>query len=74
MAMKNVMITVDDAHRDKFAAVVKASKAAGLRVAETMPGLGAMTGTIEDTKLAGLRNVPGVGAVEESRDVRAIKT
>ena len=74
MATKNVMITVDEAHRGKFAAVVKACKAAGLTLGEKMPSLGALTGAIEDRKLADLRNVPGVAAVEGSRDVRAIKT
>jgi hypothetical protein len=74
MATKNVMITVDEAHRGKFAAVVQACVAAGLKLGEKMPGLGALTGAIEDKKLADLRNVAGVEAVEESRDVRAIKS
>jgi hypothetical protein len=74
MAKSKVMVTVDDAHRDKFAAVVKACAAAGLTVAEKMPTLSALTGTIDEAKLAALRKVPGVGAVEESREVRAIKS
>jgi hypothetical protein len=74
MSRSNVMITVDDAHRDKFAAVVKACVAAGLTVEEKMPTLAALTGTIDEANLAALRKVPGVGAVEKSREVRAIRS
>lgn len=74
MAKKNVMITVDEAHRKKIAAVAKACVAAGLTLGEQLPNLAALTGSVDEAKLAALRNVPGVAAVEESRDVHAIKT
>jgi hypothetical protein len=51
--------------------VAKALKAAGLRGINTMPTLGMITGKVPHAKMADLKDVSGVAAVELDEEMKA---
>lgn len=61
-----VIVAVDPAD---FAAAVAGLRAAGLEVAEELPAIGTVTGSVTADRLAGLADVPGVEAVDADRDI-----
>jgi hypothetical protein len=63
----DVLVSVAEDHLDRLGEVVEHLQAAGLRVAETMEHLGVVAGTIAARRMAGLRGVEGVDAVEPNR-------
>ncbi|MDT0308396.1 hypothetical protein RM780_15705 [Streptomyces sp. DSM 44917] len=63
----DVVIAVDAADAERFAEAVTALRAAGLTVSSEQPGLGTVTGTAAEDRLAALESVPGVVAVERER-------
>jgi hypothetical protein len=70
MAGLRVSVTVSDERLDRFAQVVAALQAAGLRLEAALEGIGAVTGEVEGPEaLERLRRVAGVAAVEEQREV-----
>jgi len=67
MPSTRVNVSVDDTA--DYARVVKDVSRVGLKVEHELTTLRLITGSIELDKLERLRRVPGVVAVEESRDV-----
>jgi methylmalonyl-CoA mutase cobalamin-binding subunit len=65
--MVSVVVSVDDEHLRSMEGVVEELQAAGLRIEETMEGLGTVAGSIEPSKLESLTHVQGVAGVEESQ-------
>jgi hypothetical protein len=53
-----------------FARVLARARDAGLRVTQSLDGLGVISGTIERTRVPMLARIPGV-SVEEDREVRS---
>jgi hypothetical protein len=70
VADEQVTISVDDAHRDRFAEVVQASERAGLQVEQQLEGIGVIVGRIERGKRQQLEQVAGVAAVEGARRIQ----
>ncbi|NYI07691.1 hypothetical protein [Allostreptomyces psammosilenae] len=65
-----VVLSVDPA---RFAEVVAALRGAGLAVEAEFPTIGSVTGTVAQDRLAALRAVDGVQAVEPERTYRPLQ-
>ena len=59
-----VTVSVDDAHVSQIDDVAAHLRAAGMEVAQSLGAIGAISGHVENDRLAGLSKVPGVVAVE----------
>jgi hypothetical protein len=72
MAAQGVTVAIDDAHLapSQFDAVVRRLEQAGLKVESRGQITGIVSGSIEPDKLPALARVPGVAAVERSREIR----
>ena len=70
VAKVDVVVTVEDAHRDKIAAVAQRLKAAGLTASHTLAAAGVITGSVAHDGVVGLKKVAGVQAVETSDRVQ----
>ncbi|ADG77927.1 Ketohydroxyglutarate aldolase OS=Tsukamurella paurometabola (strain ATCC 8368 / DSM / CCUG 35730/ CIP 100753 / JCM 10117 / KCTC 9821 / NBRC 16120 / NCIMB 702349 / NCTC 13040) OX=521096 GN=Tpau_1298 PE=4 SV=1 [Tsukamurella paurometabola] len=64
--MTPVTVTLSCAH-DALDSTVEAVRATGLRVDQVLRNLGVVTGEVDPTKIAALREVDGVGAVEPAQ-------
>jgi hypothetical protein len=64
---QNVLISVEDRHMERMPAVVQELEQAGVEVHETLKSIGTITGAVEEAKVASLRDVDGVAAVEPER-------
>jgi hypothetical protein len=67
MAEIDVIVSVDEGRLHDFAKIVKAMRAAGLKVDEEMAAVGVVAGSVESKALPKLRQVKGVAQVEQSR-------
>ncbi len=67
-----IVVTVNDQHLAKIQSVVKALKAAGMNVANTMATSGIITGAVAQHGIAALKKVPGVEAVEVDQEMKAL--
>ncbi|MGH9279622.1 MAG: ketohydroxyglutarate aldolase [Acidimicrobiales bacterium] len=65
-----VIVTVDDDHAQRLPEVADRLRAAGMEVAQTLDSIGTITGSVDESRLAGLMSVPGVEDVEQSRHYR----
>ena len=65
-----VIVTVADAHLPKLPALAARLAAKGLKVAHTMASTGMISGSVPHGKLAQLRALDGVTAVEASGSVQ----
>jgi hypothetical protein len=65
-----VIVSIADAYLDQAHKVVQRCRRAGLRVKELLEEIGIVYGSIDTTKIATLRRVTGVAAVEESRQIQ----
>ena len=65
-----VIVTVADAHLPKLPALAARLAAKGLKVAHTMASTGMISGSVPHSKLAQLRALDGVTAVEASGSVQ----
>lgn len=70
VAKVEVVVTVEDGHLDKIAAVAQRLKAAGLTASQTLAAAGVITGSVAPHGVASLKKVAGVRAVEASRGVQ----
>jgi hypothetical protein len=64
-----VLVSVDDAHADRLTEVAEDLRRAGMRVEQTLEGLGTLTGFCDPGNLENVRRVRGVVSVERSREV-----
>ncbi|MBI3964562.1 MAG: hypothetical protein HY329_02920 [Chloroflexi bacterium] len=69
MAAQNVNVAVAEDFLDRFADVVRRCEQAGLKVKQRLEAAGVVTGSIASEKLAALKRVPGVAAVDVDRNV-----
>jgi hypothetical protein len=65
----DVHVAIAGDHLEDVSAVVERLAAAGMDVHQTLPTIGAVTGRIDQDRLDALRQVEGVTAVEQSREV-----
>ena len=61
----NVLVTVDERHRDELGAVAQRLKAAGMSVANLFPLGGVIAGEVASGNLGKLQPVEGIATVEE---------
>lgn len=64
MATQKVNVSVDHLHLDRFSEIVRRARRAGLKVDQQLETIGVVTGSIDSGKVARLRKVEGVAAVE----------
>lgn len=72
MSIIRVSIVVEASHLHRYAEIVLRCQEAGLTVERQMRVIGAISGTIEISKLSGLLAIDGVRDVEPSRDVHCL--
>ncbi len=70
--VERIIVTVDDQNLPVIESVVTALELAGMKVDEVLPVIGIITGEVAQSKLEGLRSVPGVAGVEFDREMQAI--
>ena len=63
---KHLLVTIDDASHARMDEVVRRLKAAGLSNVRPMESIGIVSGQAPEAKIAAIRKVRGVRAVEES--------
>lgn len=66
----DVIVTADDAHAARLAEVAERLQAAGMVVDNTLDAIGAVTGSIDESRLHELSGVEGVQHVERARQYR----
>ena len=59
-----VTIAVADDHLDRLSAVITRLRDAGVNVEQTLDSVGAIVGSVDETNVAALSEVAGVGSVE----------
>ncbi|MGB3267515.1 MAG: hypothetical protein WBA89_26595 [Microcoleus sp.] len=70
--VERIIVTVDDQNLAVIQSVVTGLESAGMKVDEVLPVIGIVTGEVSQSKLKGLRSVPGVASVEIDREMQAI--
>lgn len=74
MSSIRVSITIESSHLQRYDEIVSRSQEAGLTVERQMRVIGVISGSIETSRLPGLRAIDGVRDVEPSRDVQCLGT
>lgn len=69
MSKLNISVTVVDDQLSRLSEIASACEKAGMTVTGTLDAIGVLTGTIDADKLDVLRRVPGIGQVEQSREI-----
>jgi hypothetical protein len=64
MSAQNVSVSIDESHWTRIGEVVQRVRRAGLKVDQQLDSIGVITGSIDPAKIARLRRVEGVTAVE----------
>jgi len=72
MAQIRLTILVHETWLDRYLDVVERCRQAGMKVEKELATLGAITGCIEQDRLATLTDVEGVSAVEPQRTSRTL--
>jgi hypothetical protein len=67
-----IVVTVDDQNLPIIQSVVTGLESAGMKVDRVLPVTGIITGAVSQSKLEGLRKVPGVANIEVDRQMEAI--
>ena len=70
MAKVKLSISVDDEHLSRFSKVMKEVEKAGMEIDQELEDLGVATGSIDEDKVAKLREVDGVKHVEKERQIQ----
>jgi hypothetical protein len=70
--VERIIVSVDDQNLPVIQSVVTALESAGMKVNEVLPVIGIITGEVAQSKLEGLKSVPGVASVEIDREMQAI--
>jgi hypothetical protein len=68
----NVLVTVDDQHRDQVEAIARQAKLAGMNVADVFPLGGVIAGEIAPADLDKLGAIEGIASVEEEPQFRTV--
>lgn len=64
MSKVNLLICVDDRHKEQILEVVKALQASGLKIEIVMEQTGVITGSIDSIQVEGIAGIEGVAVVE----------
>lgn len=67
-----VVVSVEQQSLKQIKQVAAALKSAGLQVDQVMPVLGVITGEVDAAKIAALKKIKGVAAVEKDEQMSAI--
>jgi hypothetical protein len=62
---RQVTVTVADSHAAELDDLVRRLVLAGMEVEQVLAAVGVITGSVEESQLAEIGALPGVGAVEE---------
>lgn len=67
---RRVTVTVADSHAAEVDDIAWRLAQAGMEVEQVLAVLGVVTGSVEESQLAALQRLPGVGSVEEQTSFR----
>ncbi|MEG4515181.1 hypothetical protein QUB77_00220 [Microcoleus sp. AT9b-C3] len=70
--VQRLIVAVDDQNISVIQSVVTALESAGMKVEQVLAVTGLITGEVSQSKLEGLKRVPGVASVEIDREMQAI--
>jgi hypothetical protein len=70
--VERIIVSVDDQNLPVIQSVATALESAGMKVDEVLPVIGIITGEVAQSKLEGLKSVPGVANVEIDQEMQAI--
>jgi hypothetical protein len=70
--VERIIVSVDDQNLPVIQSVATALESAGMKVNEVLPVIGIITGEVAQSKLEGLKSVPGVASVEIDQEMQAI--
>ena len=70
--VEQIVVTVDDQNLPIIQSVVTGLESAGMKVDQVLPVTGIITGTVSQSKLEGLRKVPGVANIEVDGGMEAL--
>ncbi|MEG4856913.1 hypothetical protein QUB75_04060 [Microcoleus sp. K1-B6] len=70
--VERIIVTVDDQKLPIIESVVTGLQSAGMKVDRVLAVTGIITGEVAQSKLEGLKSVPGVASVEIDQEMRAI--
>ena len=68
----NVLVTVDEQHRDELKSVARRLKRAGMTVADLFPLGGVIAGEVASANLGKLHRIEGIVSVEEEPRFSAV--
>ena len=68
MAKLDVTVSIKNDHLPRFRELVEGMKKSGLDVERQLQSVGVVTGKIDANRVADLRALNGIGAVEEGRE------
>ena len=68
MSKVNLLICVDDCHREQILKVVEALEASGLKIERVMKQTGVVAGSTDSTQVKGISQIEGVAAVEVEQE------
>ncbi|NJK73778.1 MAG: ketohydroxyglutarate aldolase [Microcoleus sp. SU_5_6] len=69
---ERIIVTVNDENLSMIESVVAALESAGMKVEQVLTITGIITGEVAQSKLEGLKSVPGVVDVEIDTEMQAI--
>jgi hypothetical protein len=70
--IERIIVTVNDQNLPVIESVVTALESAGMKVDQVLTVTGIITGEVAQSKLEGLKSVPGVANVELDLEMKAI--
>ncbi len=69
MAVVEVTVSVADGHLSDLGKIVERCRQSGLNVTQILDQIGVIVGSIDPQRITALRQIAGVAAVEESREI-----
>lgn len=67
---ERIVVVVDAAHRSAIETVSHRLRAEGMQVEQVLRGLGTITGTVPESRLAAVERLEGVASVERQHHFR----
>jgi hypothetical protein len=69
MPKKTLIVAVENEYGKRLGEVAAQLRSLGMSIHEEMPALGAITGSIDEERVAEVRKLPGVASASETRRI-----
>jgi hypothetical protein len=67
---REFLVSIDDDHREDVPRIAEQLKSEGMTVRRTLPTLGTITGTIDESRVRHVQAIEGVSTVEPAGEVQ----